>query len=208
MKRTIDVLQQDPYLPYPGQEKWDEMLTIRIYELWSDLARTVNGDAVWDTIVIPAQSIYASGAGIPTWGGICWSFPDASTTTLGGTTVLTHGWAEGTDIIPQIRWYKEASSSGAVGWEFSYSIADISGTFASMSAFASGTLQYSDSDTANKHAVTRFAAITNTAKIGAAIKWQVRRVGGTDAYNGAASLMAVVFHIQENSDGSVSEYTK
>lgn len=172
-------------------------------EAWRALALTVNaviGDEGqpprWDTLERTGQELGPDGY-------MLWT--QADTTSLALSFVLPGGWEEGTDLLPVLRWRKTTNAAGTVTWQTRYAWANAGSVYPAFSAFAGGTVQVSDGDTANQHAVIEMGALAGAGKkIGSVVLLEVRRNGGT--YITSARLDAVQLLYKRVSRGSQGRY--
>lgn len=166
----------------------------------------------WDDLRFPAQGINPSGTTAPptvdatTYPGTL-LFSSAATNLIAGVAQMPHAWARGTEIHPHVHWSKTTSASGGVVWEWCYALADIGGTFGAYSAWIAATAVVLNSDTAHKHALDSFAAVTPDMKESGMIAWQVRRKhdATADTYAADARLWEFDFHYQVAKAGTVPE---
>lgn len=134
-----------------------------------------------------------------------------ATELITGVMQLPASWEEGSLVYPYLSWCKTTSASGTLMWQFSYVWGDIGATFGALSSPVSGTLFSSDSNTANKYAVTTFGSIDGVGKkIGSIIKWQLQRVSGDagDTYGADAKMLSLSFGMLNDSTGSAQNFFK
>ncbi len=98
--------------------------------------------------------------------------------------------------------------AGGVVWEWCYSVADIGGTFGAYSAWIAAVPIVADGNTANKHALDSWPAITMTGmKESTMVAWQIRRntAATADDYGAVARLFEFDFHYQVGKFGTPTE---
>lgn len=124
---------------------------------------------------------------------------------------IPHGWSEGTAIGPHIHWCKTTAAAGTVKWQLKYSVQKPGAVLPSFSSFTDGTDQVADADTANLHAIRKWAEITTTGMTVSTIcKFVLQRTssGGADTYAANAKLLSFDIHVAKDSNGSRSEWVK
>jgi hypothetical protein len=168
----------------------------------------------WDDLRFPAQGINPAGSAAPptvddtTFPGTL-LFSGSADNLVGGVAQMPHAWKPGTVVRPHVHWAKTTSASGVVVWQFRYSIADIGDTLSTYSDWITGTVVVSDSNTANKHALTTFGDVVMTG-VGESgiIVWEFRRFASdsSDTYNAVnARFLELDFHYQINKLGTPNE---
>lgn len=167
----------------------------------ASLYHVLQGEA-WDDLRFPASGINPVGAvadpvvDTSTYPGTL-LFSSSATNLIAGIAQIPHAWVAGSGLRPHIHWSKSTSAAGGVVWEFCFAVADIGGTFGAYSSWEAGTDVVSHSDTAHKHALTRFTEIDMAGKKGSTIvAWQVRRKhdATADTYGADARLWEFDFH--------------
>ena len=125
---------------------------------------------------------------------------------------LPHAWLEGSALRPHVHWTKTDSEAGGVYWQLEYKWAAIGATVdTNYTPIGSATPSVSDSDTANKHALTTLPQIVATGKkVSAMLLMKLSRVhdNSDDSYGNSARLMEFDIHYQVDSFGSPSEFEK
>lgn len=180
--------------------------------LAASLYHVIQGEA-WDDLRFPASGINPAGAvanpevDTATYPGTL-LFSGSGTKLVAGVAQVPHAWVAGSGLRPHIHWSKTTSAAGGVVWEFCFAVADIGETFPAYSAWEAGVDVVPNSDTAEKHALTRFSEIDMTGKKGSTmVAWQIRRkhdaVG--DTYGADSRLWEFDFHYRVFGLGSEAE---
>lgn len=164
----------------------------------------------WDDLRFPAATINPAGqtgaasleTDADTFPGTL-LFSNSADNIVCGVAQLPHEMHFGTDAVlkPHIHWAKTTSASGLVVWDFNYRwIGNVGGDPESWSSTDNGTASVSDADTADRHALTAFTAISLTGKRESAmLAFRLYRRAGTDAndtYGAPARLFELDFHYQ------------
>jgi hypothetical protein len=122
---------------------------------------------------------------------------------------LPHGYKEGTDLEAHVHWVGEDDTAGNVAWEFSYSWADIEGTFPGETI---SVAVEANEMIADFHQLTDVASMDGTGKkISSMILCSLRRNSSNvaDTYTGKdAYLLEFDFHFQLDTPGSATETDK
>lgn len=167
----------------------------------------------WDDLRFPAQGINPAGSPSPasidntTRPGTL-LFASNSTQHIGGVAQIPHAWKRNSALRPHVHWAKTSSASGGVVWQFRYAVADIGSVIPAYSAWAGGTNAVSDSDTADKHAITSFSEIDMTGlKESTIVLWEIRRKhdDAADDYGADARLLEFDIHYLTNKRGTNTE---
>lgn len=141
-----------------------------------------------------------------------WLFDKDGTELLYQSYQLPHGFVEGSSLSfePHVHWHKSTSAAGTVAWRLRYRYANPGTIWTAWSdPITVTTPSLSDSDTAEKHALTSFGAITiPNARISCTILCEIARVGASDSYEADAVLTDADAHVWVNAPGSVQTYTK
>lgn len=168
----------------------------------------------WDDLRFPAQGINPAGAvGAPTVdtatvpGTLL--FSGSAVNLIAGIAQMPHSWLAGSAVRPHVHWAKTTSAAGGVEWEWCYAIAGAGEVLPAYSAWLPATVGVADSDTAGRHAISKFPELTMTGKKESTIiAWQVRRnpaaVGDTYATN--ARFFEFDIHYQMSKFGTIPEY--
>ena len=182
---------------------------------------SANDVDTWDDLRFPASSInpagQTGGAAIDTEetdfpGSIL--FVHTGPTMIAGLAQIPHEakYGVGGELRPHIHWAKTTSAAGEVVWDFRYRwIGNVGATAGDWSAADNGTLGVSHSDTANKHALTAFSAISLADKRPSAmLAFRLYRTptAGGDNYDATARLFELDFHYQRTAGrrGTLLEY--
>ena len=126
---------------------------------------------------------------------------------------LPHAWKDGSDIKPHVHWYKTTSATGDVNWQLDYRWAPISEVFdaswttVNVESTVGGT---PDTDTANKHLISTFGAVSTSGKeLSDMLIIKLSRVAATGTEYGAdAGLLEFDIHYQSDGRGSAQEFIK
>jgi len=139
---------------------------------------------------------------------------DATNDYVIGATEITHAWKEGTPIEAHIHWATNGvdGTERGVKWQLNYTIGDFMGVFGDDTPITvDATISASATD--RTHYISAFTTpIDGTNyKIGSYICWKLSRIA-TEHANGAPSAnpfaLAIGFHVQQDTLGSISEYVK
>jgi hypothetical protein len=170
---------------------------------------------VWDDLRAPASAINPAGSAAAATvnqedGTLL--FANGAVQTVALQFQLPHCYKEGSDIVLHCHWAKTTSAAGTVIWQTKYEWTNIGDTGAGFSSFVSGTEVVANANTANKHALTSWTAISGAGKtISSMLKVVIQRYSsgaGADTYNAAASLWEVDVHFMLDSMGSRQELVK
>ena len=190
------------------QETWDRF---RALGREGELIERELGDH-WDDLRYPVSTINPPGAvsdpDIDADDGAL-LFDASGTEIIFVQVQLPHAWKQNSPLAPHVHWVKTTSAAGTLSWQLQYKVAGIGGMFGDWSSADEAALVVSDSDTANKHALSAFADIQlAVAGVSAMIMIKLSRVGGSDTYGADAKLLEFDIHYQVDSRGSDTEYTK
>ena len=122
---------------------------------------------------------------------------------------MPHAWFAGSAIRPHLHWAKTTSAAGGVEWEWCYAIADAGEVLPAYSAWLPATEGVPNSDTAGKHAISKFPELTMTGKKESTIiAWQVRRnpAAVADTYATNARFFEFDIHYQMSKFGTIPEF--
>ena len=166
----------------------------------------------WDDLRFPVSTINPPGAvsdpDIDTADGTL-LFDDSATEIVFMQVQMPHAWKTGSPISPHVHWCKTSSASGAVSWNLSYRWADIGDVFGAWSTADKATLQITDGDTEDQHALSEFSEIVPPANgVSSMFLIKLYRDGSDDTYAADAKLLEFDIHYQIDSRGSDTEYTK
>lgn len=186
--------------------------------LWRRLVG--DGEVRWDDLRVvldngsnAAQIGYLTGSSGPQ----IWFFRyNQGTEAMSFTVQLPHSWKEGSTIYPHIHWTPKSSASGNVEWNFEYTWVNYDPlTPQVFPAITTNATVASGPFTANSHMITSLttadAGISGTGKkISSVLVCRIWRNSdnSNDTYNADAGGLFVDFHIQVDSWGSRSTYTK
>lgn len=195
---------------------WNPGLGQGVYIWFNDQWNKLwGGPVAWDDLRFPATVINPQGGA---------SDPDRNTNTGlllfdSGVTELVflaaqlpHQYKEGSDLSPHVHWMKTTSATGSVYWQLEYKWVRIGEVMdASWTTIASYTPTVSDSDTANKHAITPFSSISGTnTQISDMLIMKLSRIGGdtNDTYGDDAELLEFDIHYEIDHYGSIGAFDK
>ena len=143
-----------------------------------------------------------------------WHFENNRDDVMSFTVQLPHTYKEGTNIFPHIHWVPTTSGTGNVEWQFEYSWANFNSTFPALTTLTSVG---SAGGTALAHKITAFSdggpgeGIDGTGKtISSILLCRIRRDAGqgNDTYSADVGALYFDIHIEVNTMGSRSEYSK
>jgi hypothetical protein len=190
------------------QETWDRF---RALGREGELIERELGDH-WDDLRFPVSAVNPPGAASDpdvdaTDGTLLF---DASATELVFVQVqMPHKWKHGSFISPHVHWCKTTSAAGTVSWQLEYRWAEIGAVLSAWSSADEATLQVSDGDTAEQHALSEFSEIIPPAnRTSSMFLMKVSRVGSSDTYGADAKLLEFDIHYKIDSRGSDTEYVK
>ena len=119
---------------------------------------------------------------------------------------LPHDWRAGSSLWPHVHYMKTTSAAGTVKWDYRHRIANRGDVFSAWSAWINmDTVEHSDGDTEDQHAMVGAPALTMVGKTASCIILvNVRRnsAGGADSYGAAAKLLEFDLHYQRNGPGT------
>jgi hypothetical protein len=129
---------------------------------------------------------------------------------------INHDCKQGTiNIVPHIHWRKTTAASGNVTWRLEAKYAAVGGDFGAYTQVGTDVstpiAATVDNNTATRHLITSFGAMSLTVGLSTMIYFKLTRVAsntGTDTYNADALAMSFDFHYPVDSPGSASEYSK
>lgn len=186
--------------------------------LWRRLVG--DGETRWDDLRVvldngssAAQMGYLNGSSGPQ----IWYFRNnQDVEAMSFTVQLPHSWKEGTTIYPHIHWLPRTTTTGNVEWNFEYTWVNYDPVTPQVfPAITTSTVIATGPFTANTHLITPLiaadAGIAGTGKkISSVLVCRVWRNSNNanDTYNADAGGLFVDFHIQLDSWGSRSTYTK
>jgi len=160
----------------------------------------------WDDMRVPLSSVRLPAANAPTWtaykGSFVLAFDGTSTDTIYFAVQIPHKYQEGTDIDAHIHWVAEDNTAGNVLWRFTYSWANIDGTFP---VETSVDKLIATSEVTDKHILTDIVDITGTSKtISGMLLCSLARIGGdaSDTYDAKdAYFLEFDFHFRTDTPG-------
>jgi hypothetical protein len=128
-----------------------------------------------------------------------------------GSTEMTHQYKEGTDILAHIHWASNGvdTTDRYVKWELEYSISRGTDIFENVVVISSETMIPANAPTTS-YFITSLGTISGIGvKIGDYICWRLRRITstGTAPTNNPFGI-AVGFHVEQDSFGSTTVYSK
>lgn len=163
---------------------------------------------VWDDDKVALSNIKAPASDPPTWtsyqGCEVPSFAAAGTNVLYFTHQLSHRYRFGSEINFHIHVAYPAAGTGNSVWVFTYSWANISGTFP---VETTQTVTYASPNTANYHQLIPFTAIVGTGFTGSScLLCSISRTGSAagDTYGGAIYGISADFHVNYDKLGAPS----
>lgn len=168
----------------------------------------------WEDLRFPVQGINPAGAtDAPTVETTLTGYPGtllfsgSADNVIAGIAQLPHGWKVGSAVRPHIHWSKPVGSASEVSWVFYYRILGSAGdAHGAWVGPVAGTLAAGSMATANEMLLTAFGEVDLTGqRESTCLNWQLRRLGSSDADNGAARLFELDFHYQTDKAGTVNE---
>ena len=167
---------------------------------------------VYDDLRIDLSNIKAPTLNPPTWtsykGGECPIFSATQSEILYFRIQLPHGWKEGSDLNFHIHVTYPTNGTGNSQWKFTYSWANIDGTFPTettlLQTFAAPTIT-------DQHIIHSFGTISGTDKnISSILICSLSRLGTDvlDTYASGIYGISADFHYQIDTIGSRQEYIK
>lgn len=171
-------------------------------ETWEDLRFPANTQKINPATIYPEYDYVLGGL----------IFRKTATDTTFMVAQLPHGWKEGSDLKPHVHWTKTTSAAGTVFWKLKYKWISIGGTPDALWTELTGyTPSVSDSNTADKHALTALGVIPGTnKKVSDMLILQLSRIhnDANDTYATDARLLEFDIHYQVDGHGSILEYSK
>ena len=170
----------------------------------------------WNDIFIPVNALRLSGVKPPDWadykGSQVLSFGDEAVEgneeIVFFTVQVPHSYKEGTDIKFHAHWLGEDNTAGDVVWKFSYSWANVQGTFPGETTVAKA---FTNGAT-DQQLIAGIADLDGTAKtVSSMLLCSLKRNSSNvaDTLTGkSAYLLEVDFHFQMDTLGSQNEATK
>jgi len=174
------------------------------------------GEVVWDDLRFPASAVRLGGGAAASEAaykdGLVIEFVDNADSYLYFIAQLPHSWKEGSDIEVHIHWTLPVGGSGAgvenIKWDFTYSAANIGGTFPNSSSLS--ITRDVQNDVADHHRMTRLGYIINpNLEISNCIICSLKRdTGVADNTTLHAYIVELDFHIQLDTEGSLDQLSK
>ena len=180
----------------------------------SDGSLILIGDAtVFDDVTVPVTTSKKGVADPPsdiylTGNLLVYGFDKDGDESIQFVVQLPHTYVPGSDIMPHVHWFPTDGGTGNVVWKLEYSWASFGSTFPSMATLSVTTPA---SGVENQHQIASFSAIDGTGQgISSMLVCRLYRDAnnGSDTYGDDAGLLEFDFHIEINSLGSRSEFTK
>jgi len=166
----------------------------------------------WDDVQVNLSNIKAPASDPPTWrlynGCEVPAFGGGGTNTLYFSSQLTHKYKQGTDLRFHFHAAYPNTGAGNSRWTFTYSWANINGTFA---AATSETIDFASAGVADKHVIHGFTAISGAGMlISSVLLCSLSRIGGhaNDTYASDIYALSADFHIEIDTLGSKTSTTK
>lgn len=174
-------------------------------------------NTVYEDLRTDGTAIRTVGANQMSWGTFGtnsdlqgYYFPDAQTTEFWANFQLPHGWKYGTDANIHLHFSPSTTPSGSatnVIFQLTYIWKEINGTNT-----ATTTVNVTNSISgavAWQHKLVSLATASGTGKtLSSVVRCNVKRIGGTDSYDGSIFVQAFDAHIQMDSLGSEGEVLK
>jgi hypothetical protein len=163
---------------------------------------------VWDDMVVVMSNVKAPAANAPVWtpykGSEVPAFKKDATNTLYFATQLSHAYKEGSNIEFHIHIAYPDNLTGNSTWYFTYSWANVDGTFPPASN--SGNVVVVSPSTVDYHQLAQMvASIDGTGKtVSSVLLCSISRLGGVgaDNYDNVIYLMSGDFHFLKDTIGS------
>lgn len=164
---------------------------------------------VWDDYPVPLLTIKAPASSSPTWtaykGSEVPAFSASATNQLFFQAQMPHGWKEGSDIELHLHVGYPNANTGNSRWQFTYSWANIDGTFGTETTILT-TIAAPGVGGTDLHKIAELAAtISATGKtISSVMLCSLARLGadGADTYGSVIYGLSLDFHYQKDALGS------
>jgi hypothetical protein len=183
----------------------------------------------WDDVLTPAAKLRQPTAGSPGWGAFpagsltnAYHFDATSDECLEGALQLPHSMKVGTNLHTHTHWSPTNTNTGTVSWQLDYTMQEpglpnptngAGGTFGAAATLYS--VGCAGAGTAYGHQTCEWPEIVDaTLDVSAVMVYRVCRDadatagGGTDAYDADAVLLGIDAHIENDTPGSWTEWSK
>jgi hypothetical protein len=179
----------------------------------ADGTLTLHGTAtVWDDVVVNLSNIKAPASDPPTWrsykGCEVPAFGASGKNTLYFTCQIPHKYKLASDINFHFHAAYPNANAGNSRWQFTYSWANIAGTFATETTVLA---TFAAPGVADNHALHSFGTISGTGKgMSSVLLCSLTRLGadGADTYGSDIYALSADFHIEFDALGSSQELVK
>jgi hypothetical protein len=199
----------------------------------SDGTMRLDGAAtVFDDVMIYPDATSRGGSNPPTWGGaganafkrnagstsqgvFLWMFSASSEQEVYFTIQIPHGYKVGSDIFPHVHWTTATGTpSGTnVVWGLEYTASAIGGNFPVTNTLTSNSIipVIGSPSGTGQHLITSLGAISGTG-LGISTVLVCRLFRATsnvsDTFANEVGLLGIDFHIEKDTEGSRSEFSK
>jgi hypothetical protein len=187
---------------------------------------------VWDDLMVFPDATSRGSSNAPVWGGqsatafkknvggtsqgvFLWMFSATTEQELYFSVQLPHGYKVGSDIYPHVHWTTSTGTpSGTnVVWGLEYTIVAIGGSFPVTSTLTAHSVipSIGTPTGTGQHLITSFAPISGTnLEISTVLVCRIYRAA-TDSYDtfpNEVGILGIDFHIEKDTQGSRTEFTK
>lgn len=135
-------------------------------------------------------------------------FPGAADRSMVVPFVMPSTWVTGTPRVVKIRWSKATSAAGAVDWQMRHRYRAVGVVPSSWSSWSAATVFQSDDNTADLEANSYWEVSANDMPYLATFEAQIKRLGSTDGYSGAATISTVSVAARVEQVGGQSPWHK
>jgi len=188
--------------------------------------------SVFDDLMIYPDATTKGGSKPPAWGGststafiknaagtsqgvFLWMFSASTEQELYFTVQIPHGYKVGSNILPHVHWTTKAGTpSGTdVQWGLEYTVAAIGSNFPTTTTIVTNTViaPIGTPSGTGQHLISSFPAISGTGLgISTVLICRLYRdaTNGNDTFGNEVGLLGVDFHIEKDTYGSRTEFTK
>lgn len=194
--------------------------------------RLDNTATVWDDVMVFPDATNRGGSNAPLWGGqsssafkknasgtsqgvFLWMFSAGTEQELYFTLQIPHGYKVGSTLYPHVHWTTSAGTpSGTnVVWGLEYSVMAIGGNFGVTTTLLSNTTiaAIGTPSGTGQHLITSLGTIDGTnLGISTIMICRLYRATGNsnDTFSNEAGFLGFDIHIEKDTEGSRSEYSK
>ena len=211
----------DPRLPNnpAPTSTYLERLHWRLTDVLREHAQAINGQDVWEDVVVPATVMRAPGTTPATFNDdtLTWDFSSTTNNVMAFVMQIPHSWAEGTALNFHMHVYlvTAPSTNNTSRWKMDWVLySPVGDTIPDLTVPANWNTQnytHTHRAAARDSDIIAFPAVTATGKTASSIfKVKVTRLptDGADIVSQVVKLDSADAHYQRNTSGSRTEYLK